>query len=203
MRVAPSIWHEIRVCWWRLSTADDRGSRARDQDHAARRGRRRAPPAAAADRARSQHPLRLPPPGRVARRRADAARRDERRPRRRERRGLPRRDRVELRVRDAAGLGRGGGRPDLSRRDRRPRPRARDDRGRSRRRLDGARHGGSSPDQRRHRLGAPHRAVPRLRPDARPSSEGRGRGLRRRAERLAFQTRCAPPPRRRSASREP
>ena len=45
----------------------------------------------------------------AARRRADARDRHERRPRRRERRGVPRRDRVELRLHHPAALGRGGG----------------------------------------------------------------------------------------------
>ena len=106
-------------------------------DHAARRGRRLAsPPPPAADSAGAQRAHRLPAHGRVPRRRADAARRDERGARRGERRGVPRRDRVELRLRDAAALGRGGGGADPARRRR---ARGGDAPGRHRRRLDRAR----------------------------------------------------------------
>ena len=122
----------------------------RDAHHAARRGRRHArPPPPRPDRARAQHALRLPPHGRVARRRAHAAHRDERRARRGERRGVPRRDRVELRLRDAAALRRRGSGADAARARRRrgghaPR--------RHRRRLDRARR--STTSRRASRLGS-------------------------------------------------
>ncbi len=168
-------------------------------DHAARRGRRLAPQAPPhRDRARAQRARRLPPRPRGARRRADADDRDERRPRRGERRGLPRRDRVELRVHDAAPHRRGGGADDLPRRLERPRPGGRDARRRRRRRLDRAR------ARRARRRRVPHEPRPRLRaPDRavhppRPADGGGHDGLPQRHARAPRRARArrGPPHRR-------
>ena len=155
----------------RLLVADVDGERLQEvvpatDDHAARRrSRRETTPAARPDRARPQLPRRLPPRARGARSRAHALHCDERRAGRGERRGVPGRDRVELRLHDAAsGRQRGGGDDGPRRLRGTTLARGHADRG-HRRRLDRAgRHlercCSDGVGQPRRRLRAPDRAVP-------------------------------------------